>query len=436
MTLSAAKTIRFALTGALGAALLAGASGGTAAPSVQRSVEQAQAALAKGKPDRAIVIAEQAVATTPRESALRAVLAQAYLKAGRFEAAATTFEDAIELGDDSARTVLGLALAHAGCGRDQDAITILEQHHDKIPAEDFGLALALSGDTGRGVAVLIDALRTGPATPKLRQNLAYAYALDGRWAEARLMAQQDVPADQIGARLTDWAAQSRADAYQQRVAALLGAPIVADTGQPQYLALADVVAPAQVAAAPAEVAAPVQAAAPSIAAEEPVAVVQAEAPAPVEAPSAFVTAFARPNFVSQPVVQAVPAPRTAQPALKTAIARVQAKTAPSSAAKPNRAQAAAAPVAAGTHRVQLGAFNSAQVAQNAVRVLAARNPALRGRLTVTAAVVNGKNYWRVAATGFDAGSARSMCSTLKARGNACFAYAAPQGRVGVALAQR
>ena len=200
MTVSAAKTIRFALTGALGVALLAGASGGTAAPSVQRSVEQAQAALAKGKPDRAILIAEQAVTATPRESALRAVLAQAYLKAGRFEAAATTFEDAIELGDDSARTALGLSLAHAGCGRDQDALAILDQHRDKIPAEDFGLALALSGETGRGVAVLTDALRAGPTTPKLRQNLAYAYALDGRWAEARLMAQQDVPADQVGAR--------------------------------------------------------------------------------------------------------------------------------------------------------------------------------------------------------------------------------------------
>lgn len=425
MTVSAAKTIRFALTGALGVALLAGASGGTAAPSVQRSVEQAQAALAKGKPDRAILIAEQAVTATPRESALRAVLAQAYLKAGRFEAAATTFEDAIELGDDSARTALGLSLAHAGCGRDQDALAILDQHRDKIPAEDFGLALALSGETGRGVAVLTDALRAGPTTPKLRQNLAYAYALDGRWAEARLMAQQDVPADQVGVRLTEWAAQSRPEDHQRRVAALLGAPVVADTGQPQYLALADVVAPVQAVAAPVEVDASVQAAASPV---------EVPAVAEAETPSAFVTAFARPNFVSQPMVQAVPAPRAAQPAqpvLRAAMARAKSAT-----TKPVRAQAAPTAVAAGTHRVQLGAFNSAQSAQRAVQVLAARNPALRGRLTVTAAVVNGKNYWRVAAAGFDAGSARSMCSTVKARGGACFAYAAPQGRSGLALAQR
>lgn len=432
MTVSASKAIRFALTGAIAATLLAGASGGSAAPSQARSAQQAQDALSKGKVDRAIMIAERAVAESPREAALRAVLAQAYLKAGRFEAAATTFEDAIELGDQSPRSVLGLALAHAACGRDQDAVAILDEHRAGIPAEDLGLALALAGETGRGAAVLTDALRASEGSPKLRQNLAYAYALDGRWAEARLMVAQDLPADQVDARITEWAMQGKPDDYQKRVAALLGAPMVTDPGQPQHLALGEA-APAQVAEAPVATpaeqptvtAAAVPAEAPAPAPVVAAPVVASSVPASVPAEN-FDIAFARPSFVSQPVIQPVPA--RAAP-----VSRDVARLAPAA-----RVKAAPRPVVEGSHRVQLGAFSSAEGASRAVNIFASRNPALRGRLTVTPAVVNGKNYWRVAAIGFDAGSARYMCSSLKARGGACLAYAAPPRGAGgrMALARR
>lgn len=419
MTVSASKALRFALSGAIAAVLMTGASGGVAAPSVSRSAQQAQEALSKGKVDRAISIAEKAVAANPREATLRGLLGQAYLKAGRFESAATTFEDAVELGDESARTVLGLALAHAACGRNQDAVAILDEHRSAIPAEDLGLALALAGETGRGVAVITDALRASQGSPKLRQNLAYAYALDGRWNEARLMVAQDLPADQVDGRITEWAMQGKPEAYQARVASLLGTPVVKDGGQPQYLALAASPAPAQAAAQPVAAPAPVPV-------EQPAAVaVQAEAPAPVAAAAspAFDTAFARPSFVSQPLIQAVPV-RAAEAAPKAPVTRAKVARAPAQRAQPT-----------GTHRVQLGAFTSAEGANRAVAHFTARNPALRGRLAVTTAVVGGRNYWRVAAIGFDAGSARSLCSTVKARGGACFAYAAPT-TAGVALARR
>jgi hypothetical protein len=48
-------------------------------------------------------------------------------------------------------------------------------------------------------------------------------------------------------------------------------------------------------------------------------------------------------------------------------------------------------------------------------------------------VVHGRNFWRVAAAGFNAGGASGMCSSVKARGGVCFAYAARTGlptRVG------
>ena len=42
----------------------------------------------------------------------------------------------------------------------------------------------------------------------VRQNLAYAYALAGNWRAARVMAAEDVPADQLDARLAQWAASA------------------------------------------------------------------------------------------------------------------------------------------------------------------------------------------------------------------------------------
>ena len=209
--MSAATTFRarllpFGLTGAVALALLAGASFSgdlVAKPSPDRTVAAAQAALAKGQVDRAISLAEAAVAKNLREPSYRALLGQAYLRAGRFTAAATTLDDALTLGDESARTALGLALAYAGAGRSADALTVLEDWRDAIPAADLGLALSLAGQPERGAALLAAALRAGENTPKLRQNLAYAYALAGRWREARLMMSQDVPAGQIEGRISD-----------------------------------------------------------------------------------------------------------------------------------------------------------------------------------------------------------------------------------------
>ena len=85
-----------------------------------------------------------------------------------------------------------------------------------------------------------------------------------------------------------------------------------------------------------------------------------------------------------------------------------------------------------THLVQLGAFSSRDNARRAVRYFLARNAALRAdQLGVTPAVVNGHTFWRVAASGFTAGTAAQLCASVKNRGGACFAYAAPRAPAGV-----
>ncbi|MGQ4828159.1 hypothetical protein, partial [Enterococcus faecalis] len=85
---------------------------------------------------------------------------------------------------------------------------------------DLGLALVMAGQGERGVTVLTNAIRSGQNAPKVRQNLAYAYALTGAWREAKIMAGQDLPADQVDARLQSWAAMARPEDQRRRVAAL------------------------------------------------------------------------------------------------------------------------------------------------------------------------------------------------------------------------
>lgn len=424
-----AQAIRYAVTGVLAAGLLAGCAA---------SSHLARASDSHARPsrtlNRVVDAAESAVAKSPRDAAARVALGQAYLDAGRFQSAATSFNDAIKLGDASGRTQLSLALARIGGGDVRGAVAVLDEARDTIPATDRGLALALAGETSRGIAILTDALRGGENTVKMRQNLAYAYALDGRWREARLMMAQDVPADQIDDRIGAWATMNQPEDVQKRVASLLGAPVgVQDSGQPQELALGGEPQGEQLAAA--EVPTP---AAPAAAAELP-ALDQAPAavavaapvavPAPVasEAPAApasttFATAFAAParDYVSQPVVQAVPVRDF------TSAQRYTAK--PAAALRQAQPRSVAT---GGSHLVQLGSFSSEANARRSWRIFTARNPELRNyRMTITPAVVNGKNFWRVAAAGFNVSSAASLCSGVKNHGGACFAYAANRAPVG------
>lgn len=427
----------------------------SAAPRAETSFENAQEALAKGKVEKAIKHAEEAVLAEPRKANYRALLGAAYLEAGRFEAAATTFGDALELGDSNPRTVLSFALAKIAIGDSKAAVGMLDGYSAAIDPTDLGLALALAGQPERGVGVLIGAVRSAEeATPKLRQNLAYAYALAGNWRAARVMAAEDVPADQLEARLGQWAQMSAPEMAPQRVAALLDVAPRADAGQPQHLALANfpaqdmmvaevaAEAEADVALAAAEpmpepMSEPVQVASPApsatftaaFAAPAPEA-----APEPAPAPQPVTFAAAEPaatgiQFVSNPVVQQLPtaatraavrapaapaAPRVAQAASQRRMAATTAAVAPAPAQK-----------GPATHLVQLGSYISKAEALRGWSSLQSRFPQLKDRKPViTEAVVSGRTYWRVAADGFTSQSARALCGTVKSAGRGCFAYAA------------
>lgn len=448
------KALTIALAGASALALPA------IAPA-RDNVEKAEAALAKENADKAVSYAERAVLENPRDPETRVLLGQAYLKAGRMISARDSLSAAVELGDAGPRTALMLALAQVGSGEPRLAIGTINMQGSAIPAADRGLALALAGDTARGVEIIASDIRAGNNTPKSRQNLAYAFALDGRWREARAMAAQDVPANEIGDRMTEWASTARPDLYAQRVAALMGADVAEDRGMPQQLALSNS-APVTTSPEPsqlmAQAPAPVQVSASQPESAELPPVHGAQTPAPRQAePTSVSLAVVQ----SAPAAEAKPAPtpssRTAPkavvvaslPASSVAVADpAPARTATSAQPAPEAVRVAAAapkpepkpaarpapkpvakpqlptPAASGTHIAQLGSYANPDAAAAGWKVFQARYSNLKGaKPVITKATVDGKDYWRVAAGGFDSQGANAMCSAVKASGNGCIPIA-------------
>ncbi len=457
-----AKTTRLAalaLTTALATASLSGCTT-KAAPPATLSASKAQSALGEGQASKAVAYAEAAVLAAPRDAQYRAMLGAAYLEAGRFQSAATSFQDAMSLGDNSPRTALSYALAQTAVGNYPKAVAVLDDWREDLDPADLGLALALAGRPDEGANVLANALRGGQNTAKVRQNLAYAYALQGNWRAARLMVAEDVPADQVGARISEWARAVQPEMYQARVAKLLGAPVVRDAGQPIGLALSNHPSSEQLAAEAAALAQPVAAeASVALASAAPAGELEPVDPAPqlalaapqVDAPADMRTAFAAPApagatpaqitesmvaFISNPVVQKMPARYGAEAAPVREV-----RSAPRAAAAAETPAAALA-AADGKHLVQLGSFASREGARRAWGIYAREYPGLdRYRMVVTEAQVRGKTYYRVSAGGLERADARSMCSTVKARGQGCFAWA--EGRplpgavdTGVRVARR
>jgi Flp pilus assembly protein TadD len=428
-TANSKRVIGLAVTSAMAGALLSGCAT-NAAPPAALSASQAAQAQASGRHAQAVAHAEAAVLAEPRNAAYRSMLASAYLDAGRFASAETAFTDAIQLGDNSARNALSLSLAMSAQGKYREAAALLNEWEGEIATADLGLALALAGQPERGIHLMGNAIRGGDNTAKMRQNLAYSYALAGRWREARLMAAQDVPADQLNDRIEQWALMASPDAWHTRVAALLQVPAgVRDSGQPVQLALANNPSIEQLASEAAVPAADSAELAPLEVASAPVnelPAVQAVEPERYEAP-------ARTSNFQAAFISAAPAP-VAQDAARF-VQAAPARSEPTPAA-------GSAPRAEGTHLVQLGSFSSEQGARRAWGIYVRKYPELAGHeMVISEAVVRGKRYWRVSAAGFGRSTSSAMCGRVKASGSGCFAYA--EGRplpgavdTGVRMARR
>ncbi len=420
-----------------------------------KAAKKAQKLADKGDIAGAITFAEQAVAAAPQEADYRAKLGHCYLADGRFLSAEQAFRDAMALGDSSPRTVISLSLALTAQGKVDAARGVLTANRGSLPAADYGLALSLLGDHDHAIEVLVDAVRNSEPSAKTRQNLAFAYAMAGRWPEAKVMGEQDLAPDALRDRMVEWAQLARPGAYEQRVSSILGVSPREDSGMPVALALngGGMVDVAVSAPQPVERFAASVESTGSLAALGPAPTpgggsqftsaetdMRVSAPRMVDAP---VVAPVVMQPVAAPVVAApkptpvmAPAPKKLAPIVedRTPGAKVAAKPAAAPApkkaavvtpkAKPEVGTAPKAKPAAktgGAYIVQLGAYSSPKAADAAWGQHSKRHPALAGHGNAQSkAVVNGKTVYRVTATGFgDLGSAQSACKQIKAKGGAC-----------------
>lgn len=477
-----ALVLKLAASTILVGSVLVSCSASSAGGRPQSLSNTAQKALQAGNPEKALEKAEAAVALDPRNADLRTTLAQAYLANGRFSSARQSLDDALALGDDGARTIVSLALMHVAEGRGSAAQALLREHREKIPASDYGLAMALAGDTRLGVDVLVDQIRTGENSAKVRQNLAFAYALDGRWREAQIMVGQDLDPRIAESRIAEWARLAHPQAYAQRVASVLGVnPAEYDPGQPVQLALSstpsmaetatDIGQQAMAAAAPAAgpiELPPVQDAPMELAGIEAEST-DAAAPAPVYAEAATVQVTApvaqdaeqprpvvAPLMVAREIVQALPGNYRTRTIRKTRDGRIfpvvertsvasASSPAPAPAPAPRMAAAPKAPreaatlqkasftpVSGGTFAVQLGVFSNPANANRAWAGYSTRHKDLASFSKVAVPTTVGtRTLHRLTASGFgDEKSARAMCAKVRSGGGECIITRAAPARPG------
>lgn len=382
-----------------------------------RLMDKATQLVAKRKGAAAVRAAEAAVALMPAHGAYRTVLGQAYLHAGRFESARQAFTDALALDPTDGKAALNLALAQTALGEWVAARETLAAHADRIAPGDRGLALALSGDPVGGVAILGDAARDPAATGTVRQNLALALALAGRWVDARAVAAVDMSPADVDRRIMEWAAFTRPASAAAQVATLLGVTPVADPGQPVQLAL--VRAPIGLAEMPSATMGQ-----PATVADESVVAVSDPVPAAPLAVAAVPAASEAVTFAApREIVQALPdsyARNAVAQRPSSSIAAPRAVMAPVRSA--SLAAPASAPVAAtGNYYVQLGAYESADVAQDAWRRFVRAVPQLSALPPRGAqATVGGSTFYRLSVGGFARSDAMSLCTRVRAKGARCF----------------
>ncbi|MDP3782099.1 MAG: SPOR domain-containing protein [Sphingopyxis sp.] len=398
-----------------------------------KSADQARAALEAGKVSKAVGLAEAAVAGSPRDASYRALLGQVYLNDGRFASATSALSEAMELGATDSNTIIALTLALIAQGKGAEAISLLQAHRDTVPASDIGLALALAGDSEGAIYVLTDAARAPDASARTRQNLALAFALSGRWAQAQILASQDLSPAKLEARMMEWSKLAETPNAQLRVASLIGTKAQVDGGMPVRLALSnygetqmaavDAPAPVELASAdPAPVAA--YAPPPPVLADASSAIRSIELPMPERNADGVVpvTELPQPKAASE-VIMADAAPYRAAPrdASEGRIRPTQQQALELATVLIPQAIAFNAQKPSGW-AVQLGAYDSLGIAKEKWGGLKKRSAMLANfPASSHAATVKGRTFYRLTVNGLATrADATSLCNELKAHGQTCF----------------
>ncbi len=163
-----------------------------------------------GQRDELLTVLEELVRRHPKNVRLRDRYGKALLAAGRPVPAEREFRTMIRLGQKDWKAYNALGSALAAQGRYEEARRAyatamkLSPGNPKV-ANNIGMSYILQGKPAEAEKVLRPALQRVPqeslAARRLRQNLALALGLQGRFKEARYVASQDLPPEEVEANM-------------------------------------------------------------------------------------------------------------------------------------------------------------------------------------------------------------------------------------------
>lgn len=151
-----------------------------------------------GRPKRAKLVLEQALAGAAANPQLLAEYGRALIAAGEPESAISPLNKAMAIEAGNWRTLSALGIAHDQLGRHEAARRSYEKAQAMSPENvtilnNLALSWALSGRLSEAVQMLEAAQRLPGASVQLRQNLALLHGIQGNDKRAYELARLDLP---------------------------------------------------------------------------------------------------------------------------------------------------------------------------------------------------------------------------------------------------
>ena len=164
------------------------------------------AVLAKGQPAAAAKAAAGVLEREPGSLAAAKLYAKAMLTTVRPKTVAPRLEPLLARHPDDVELINLLGVAHDLLGRHDDALKLYRHGLRIDPASvalrtNYGLSLALAGDTQGGIEVLQPLADGADSSARIRQNLAIAHALAGDMAAAERIGRIDLGQEAVETNL-------------------------------------------------------------------------------------------------------------------------------------------------------------------------------------------------------------------------------------------
>ena len=161
-----------------------------------------------GQTEQQLMVLKTLSARNPGDQHLKVMYGKELVAAGKGAQAAGILQEAIAKGSSDWKTYSALGSAFDQQGKYAEARTNYEQALKLSPNQitvlnNLGMSYALEGDLAKAETTLKSAseLPAGKTEPRLRQNLALVIGLQGRFDEARLIASQDLPPNEVEANM-------------------------------------------------------------------------------------------------------------------------------------------------------------------------------------------------------------------------------------------